>query len=327
MKTIATIILATLFAIPAVSTAQSISTFEIEGLLNQDIGQLISLNGEQAVRDYLVQLLFILTELRNNSFYNNGGDDNDDDVEAETFSARDIERNEAELRGEVDMNDFRNGIVFFVYGEDEDDVDDVDREDSYNDVDERGDDLQKVRVDSDLDDKEDYERTVRNLDANTRHYFRICVEYEDEDDDERLECGSVEDFETDNRNGSNNNDDEPDVTTHSARDIRDDEAELRGEVDMNDFRDGIVFFVYGEDENDVEEATREDSYNDVDEQGDDLQKVRVDSDLDGEEDYERTVTNLDDDTRYYYAMCVEYEDEDDDETLECGSVEEFRTDN
>jgi hypothetical protein len=225
------------------------------------------------------------------------------------------------------MNDFSNGEVFFVYGEDEDDVDDVDREDSYNDVDERGDNLQKVRVDTDLDDKEDYERTVRNLDADTRHYFRICVEYEDDDNDERLECGDVEDFETDDRNGSSNNDDEPDAQTLSARDIRDDEAELRGEVDMNDFRDGIVFFVYGEDEDEVEDALREDTYNDIDERGDDLQKIRVDSDLDGQQDYERTVTNLDDDTRHYYAICVEYEDEDDDETLECGSVEEFRTDN
>jgi len=328
MKKITTIVVAILFAAPMLVSAQSITVSEIDGLLNQDIGQLISLNGEQAVRDYLVQLLFILTQLSHDSFYEyDNGNNNNDDVEAETFSARDIERNEAELRGEIDMNDFRNGIVFFVYGEDEDDVDDVDREDSYNDVDERGDNLQKVRVDTDLDDKEDYERTVRNLDADTRHYFRICVEYEDDDNDERLECGDVEDFETDDRNGSSNNDDEPDAQTLSARDIRDDEAELRGEVDMNDFRDGIVFFVYGEDEDEVEDALREDTYNDIDERGDDLQKIRVDSDLDGQQDYERTVTNLDDDTRYYYAICVEYEDEDDDETLECGSVEEFRTDN
>jgi len=328
MKKITTIVVAILFAAPMLVSAQSITVSEIDGLLNQDIGQLISLNGEQAVRDYLVQLLFILTQLSNDSFYEyDNGNNNNDDVEAETFSARDIERNEAELRGEIDMNDFRNGIVFFVYGEDEDDVDDVDREDSYNDVDERGDNLQKVRVDTDLDDKEDYERTVRNLDADTRHYFRICVEYEDDDNGERLECGDVEDFETDDRNGSSNNDDEPDAQTLSARDIRDDEAELRGEVDMNDFRDGIVFFVYGEDEDEVEDALREDTYNDIDERGDDLQKIRVDSDLDGQQDYERTVTNLDDDTRYYYAICVEYEDEDDDETLECGSVEEFRTDN
>lgn len=125
---------------------------------------------------------------------------------------------------------------------------------------------------------------------------------------------------------SSSHDDTPTVDTKSARNITDDSAQLRGEVDMEDFRNGRVFFVYGEDKNDVEDVEDEDSYNDVDEQGDDLQKVLIESDLDGDEEYSRTVYGLDDDTRIYFRICVEYEDNDDDDTLECGSVENFRTD-
>lgn len=120
-----------------------------------------------------------------------------DEPEVDTLYARDIDRRSAELRGEVDMNDYRNGLVFFVYGEDEDDVEDVDREDEYRDIYQRGDDLRKVSVDSDLDGRDTYSRYISGLDYDTEYFFRICVEYEDDDDDERLECGAVEDFETD----------------------------------------------------------------------------------------------------------------------------------
>ena len=127
--------------------------------------------------------------------------------------------------------------------------------------------------------------------------------------------------------GHRDSDDEPDVETESARDIDDDSAELRGEVDMNDFNNGLVFFVYGEDEDQVEEIKDEyDEYRDIDEDGDDLQKFIVDRDLDDDENYRRVVSGLDEDTDYYFQICVEYEDDDDDEVIICGGVEEFKTD-
>ena len=45
--------------------------------------------------------------------------------------------------------------------------------------------------------RNDYEITITSLDDDTEHYFTICVEFEDEDDDEKIICGDVEDFETD----------------------------------------------------------------------------------------------------------------------------------
>lgn len=304
-----------------------------------------SYSGSEAeLYNYLLRLIAELqAELRargTGSYYDHDGRDyvgrpraggssrDDDEPDVETLSARDIEENRAELRGEVDMNDFNNGEVFFVYGEDEDQIEDVEDDfDSYRDVDEDGDDLQKVRVDSDLDGDEEYERRVSGLDEDTDYYYQICVGYEDDDDDDVLECGGVDEFTTDDDNGSSSNDDEPDVETEAARDIEDDSAELHGEVDMNDFNNGIVFFVYGEDEDQVEDIEDDyDTYSEIDEDGDDLQKVRMDSDLDGSASYRLDLRNLDDDTEYFFQICVEYEDDDDDEVIDCGGVEDFETD-
>jgi hypothetical protein len=96
------------------------------------------------------------------------------------------------------MNDFENGEVFFVYGTDEDQIDDLEDDyESYYDVDEDGDYLQKFRLDSNLDRDSNYQMHVTGLDDNTDYYYRLCVGYEDEDGDDVLKCSSTRDFETD----------------------------------------------------------------------------------------------------------------------------------
>lgn len=242
--------------------------------------------------------------------------------EVETEDPDDVDEDSAELRGEVDMNDFDNGIVFFVYGQDEDAIHDVESDyDEYSDVDddEEDDDFEVVRVDRDLDGSDDYDEEISGLEEDEDYYVVLCVEFED-NNDERLVCGSVEEFDTDE------DDDKPEVETDSARDIDEDSAELRGEVDMNDNEDGIVFFVYGEDEDEIEDVEDEDDYYDVDEDGDDLQKILVANFFNGSEDFEQKVFSLDDDTDHYFRICVEYQDDDDDSQIECGEVREFETD-
>lgn len=124
------------------------------------------------------------------------------------------------------------------------------------------------------------------------------------------------------------NDEEPDVETRSADDVSDNNARLRGSIDMNDFDDGEAFFVYGTDRNQVEDVEDDyDSYGDVDTDGERLRKVMVDSSADGSRSYETRVSGLNDDTRYYFAMCVGYEDEDNDDTIICDSTLNFTTDN
>lgn len=266
-----------------------------------------------------------------------GDDDNDDDdndgdnPDVTTDSARNIEDNSAYLEGEVDMNDFNDGEVFFVYGEDQNQVEDVEDDfDTYSDIDEDGDDLQKVLVDSDLDDNEDYSTKITGLNDDTRYYYAIGVAYEDEDDDDTIILGSVKSFTTDD---SNNNDDDdsddndPDVSTGRVEDISDDSADAFGSVDMNDFDDGIVFFIFGEDRDQLEDVEDDfDTYDDIDEDEDNLQKVKVYSNLDGDGTFELNMNGLDDNTTIYYAIGVEYEDEDGDDVLKVGSVKSFVTD-
>ena len=255
-----------------------------------------------------------------------GNSSNDDEPDLDVDNATDIDEDSAELNGSVDMNDFKNGLVFFVYGEDEDQVEDIENDyDEYADIDEDGDDLQKVKVDSDLDGDEDYDYTAYNLDEDQRVYFSICVEYEDEDDDEVINCSSVEDFTTD---GNSSSDDEPEITTVGYTSVTDDSAKMKGSVDMNDFDNGIVFIVYGEDEDQVDDIADDyDTYSDIDEDGDDLQKIKIESDVDGDMDFYATTGGLDSNTDIYFAACVEYEDEDDDDVILCGATKDFETDN
>ncbi len=146
------------------------------------------------------------------------------------------------------------------------------------------------------------------------HTFQVTgnwSRYNDWDDDDRYDA---------------DDEDVPEVTTDDADDIDENSAELRGEVDMQDAEDGIVFFVYGEDEDMVEEVTDENRYRDIDEDGDDLQLVKVDSSFDGDEDFYAVVTGLDDNTDHYFRLCVEFENDDNDDEIVCGDVETFETD-
>jgi len=271
---------------------------------------------------------FGFVETSGNTFFGGSSSTfNDDEPRAITLTPRDVEEDSVELRGEVDMNDFRNGIVFFVYGQDEDMIEDVEDDyDEYDDVrdDEENDDFEVVRVDNDLDGDDRYDEEVNNLEEDEDYYYIICVEYEDDDNDETLECGSVRDFETDGN--SSNNDDEPEAETVSAVNVDNNSATLRGDIDMNDFDNGLVFFVWGEDEDQVEEVEDEDRYSDIDTDGDDLRRAIVNNNFDGDDSFNIEVFSLDGDTDIYFRICVEYRDEDNDNTLECGNVREFETD-
>jgi len=159
----------------------------------QQIVQFLSfLNGSQSM--YAPGYTYVQSQ-SSNSHSSSASFDRPD---AETEDADDVTDDSAELNGEIDMNDAEDGTVFFVYGEDEDEVDDVEDEDSYSDIDENDEDLQKVRVESRFDGRDDFREDIGDLRRNRKHYFRVCVEYEDEDGDETLECGSVEEFRTDN---------------------------------------------------------------------------------------------------------------------------------
>lgn len=232
-------------------------------------------------------------------------------IELDTLSATDVEEEEAKLRANIDLDGASYANGWFEYGE-------------FGDMDER---TTAVQITNRGDDTRSYTRVVDDLDDDTRYWYRAVAE----GPDGRRVYGDIRSFTTDDDGRSSSNsssryDDEPTAETEDASYLGSGKATLEGYVDMNDFYNGIVFFVWGEYERLVEDVEDEDEYADIEPKGDDLQKVRVDSDLDGDEDYEKTVTKLDIDSEYFYRICVQYQDEDDDETLECGDVEDFDTD-
>jgi hypothetical protein len=124
--------------------------------------------------------------------------DQQEDPDVTTLSAIDITEDSAVLRGSVDMNDFHNGRVFFVYGEDEDRIGEIaDDLKTYEDIDEFGDGLQRIMIDVDLDDSDSYEEEISSLDEDTKHYFNLCVTYEENDNGDVIACGDIHSFTTD----------------------------------------------------------------------------------------------------------------------------------
>ncbi|QQR65230.1 fibronectin type III domain-containing protein [Candidatus Kaiserbacteria bacterium] len=265
-------------------------------------------NNTEYLRAQIHQLMMILASYQQHRYSSSDSDNNNDsDVDVRTQSATDVDENSATLRAIVDMNNEDEAELYFEYGRSSGNLS-----------------LKTSRENlDDNDDGDTIEVEVDDLSEDTRYYYRAVAVDEDGDRD----YGTTNNFTTDgDRDDNNNDDDEPVVTTRSATDIDDESAELRGTVDMNDFDNGRAFFVYGEDEDAVSDVEDDfDSYDDVDEDGDDLQKVLVDSDVDDFDELSEDISGLNDNTDIFFALCVEYEDEDDDSTLSCGAVREFTT--
>ncbi len=262
------------------------------------------------IESLLQRIYALLDELREERDSDDPWDppyDGRSDVDVVTRSATNIEEDEATLRGEVDFNNEDEATVYFEYGKSSSNL-------KY--------DTTHLVLDED-DDDEDYQQIITDLDEDTKYYFRAVAEDENGDED----YGKILSFRTDENGSSSNNDDYPEVDVDSATNITDDSAKLRGEVDMNDFKNGLVFFVYGEDEDQVDDIADDyDTYSEVDEDGDDLQKIRIDYDLDTDATFYANVSGLNDDTDIYFNLCVEFEDEDDDDRIVCGDTEDFTTD-
>ncbi len=251
---------------------------------------------------YIQHLLLILAQYDQN---NDNDDDDSSEVEVRTLTATNIDEDGATLRAIVDLNDDDEAKLYFEYGTS---TGSLGTKTSTHDLDS-------------TDDGDTQTHVVTGLSDDTRYYFRAVAVDENGDKD----YGVTYSFMTTVDNSSNG-DEKPVAKVLSASSTDSDSSILRGSIDMNDFDKGIAFFVFGENEGQVEDVEGDfDSYTDVDEDSDDLRKVLVDSDVDGMESYTKEVTGLDDNTDIFFALCVEYEDEDNDEVLECSTVRTFET--
>jgi hypothetical protein len=222
-------------------------------------------------------------------------------VRARTYSATDIDNNRAQLRGTLSPAREAIAYTWFTYGEDEDDLYEETPKRIYRKGDARR-----------------MEETITRLADSETYYFRFHAM----DSFGEISYGDIRSFKTkvDIEN------EKPELETLRASDIGVHSASLHGEIDMNDFRDGIAFFVYGEDKTVVREvAQKYDEYEDIRERGDDLQKVFLDIDTDRYKRFSYHVRDLDAYTRYYYAIGVEYENEDNDEEILLGRIYSLQT--
>jgi hypothetical protein len=227
----------------------------------------------------------------------------DSGVRVSTGSASGVKDNRAVLSGSVTFGKTSvNGVVWFEYGDDPLDL--------YKKTPKQA--VSKASGSKNL------TYAMRGLDESTTYYFRV-VGY-----DERgvKNYGATRSFKT----PVDIIDEKPKVTTGRVGELTTYSAVLNGTVAMNDFNNGIVFFVYGEDRVALQNLAKEyNRYSRIKTSGDLLQKVLMDSDLDGDATYTAPVTNLDFNTPHYYAIGVEYEDDDGIDWIVLGSIQSFTT--
>jgi hypothetical protein len=235
------------------------------------------------------------------------------EVSVTTRGVDDVDGERATLRGRVDFGNSDEAVVYFRWGTS---PQRLTNETPNIVLDER--------------DSGSFSARIDDLDENRRYYYQARAE----DDRGRIDYGSIASFRSDDDRRDDDddwddrdNDEEPRVETLRAGTIRTTSAELRGEVAMNDFEDGYVFLVYGEDEDSVDDVADEyDDYGAIDTDGDDLQKTAIYSGLNTSRSFWISIGGLDEDTDIYYAYCVEYEDAGGDNTITCGDTESFTTD-
>ncbi|MCA9360469.1 hypothetical protein KC730_01095 [Candidatus Kaiserbacteria bacterium] len=109
-----------------------------------------------------------------------------------------VSGNSAQLFGSVRMLDFFDGLVFFVYGTDLKKITVIEENGSFAKIRQDSDKLQRVSVDNDHDGNADFKLIINDLKLTSTYFYRLCVEYVDENYKGReelfLSCGEVRDI-------------------------------------------------------------------------------------------------------------------------------------
>lgn len=221
-----------------------------------------------------------------------------------TQTATNIDADSATLRGKIELDEDETADVWFTYGTTSAKLS-----------------SSTTKVEIAYGEEDDFTKNITDLKPETRYYYRAVAE----DEDGKKDYGKILYFTTLD-DGTITDVQEPVVVTRAPGDITEDTVVIRGQVEMEDFDNGVVFFVYGKNAtmvNDVDEDF--DTFADIDESGEDLEKIQVDADLDGVSSYDEEIENLDGNTKYYYRVGVQYENEDGEDTLKLGDARSFTT--
>lgn len=224
----------------------------------------------------------------------------------------------AELSGTYYLNSAKNASAFFVYGTDRALVTAVSTFDTYSDVQESGDKLQKVRAGSNIESNGSRDVIVDELEKNTTYYQRFCVAFDD-DEETAMRCGSVLTFTTKKRDY-----DIPTFRNQSAL-VAGHTIAFNVTADMEDYTDGYLFLVYGT-VSAVTSVSDRSRFIDVYQNGTTLQRVAIDADFDGSNTVQWFAKDIPSGD-YAYRFCTQYETENNYgwtvQALECSDVALF----
>jgi hypothetical protein len=222
-------------------------------------------------------------------------------VRVNTSSAGDTQDNRTTLRGTIDFRKQTFAYVWFQYSEEEKDL--------YRETPHK---LVYKTAGKNI------AHTITKLDSETYYYYRMVGEDQNGNRSySKTVCvGTKRDIVGE----------KPKVATDKVGIVDVYSAKLSGTVDMNDYRNGVVFLVYGENLAYINEiATEYRQYTKIKEQGDDIQKILLDDDLDSFGTFSKKVEYLDIGTKYFYAIGLEYENEEGDNVLLMGRINTFAT--
>lgn len=219
----------------------------------------------------------------------------------QTQRPRYVDESHATFVARVDLRDADVARVWFEYGDEE------------NDLYQR---TSRVLVRSEG--TRYVERSVRHLADETTYYVRAVIE----------EASGARTYGRTYRFATREDveDEQPSIDVERASDVEERGFTVAGRIDMNDMRNGYTFVLYGEDEDAlVRVGERYDEYDEIREDGDVLQVLLLDDDLDTRDTYAVRLYGLDPGIRHYYTLGVSYEDQDDDEVLLLGRIRSATT--
>lgn len=221
----------------------------------------------------------------------------------------------------VDMRDTDDGRVYLVYGESRSAVTEAIKEE-YGDIDERGDRLQKTRLATGVIGSREFTTSIDDLDDETDYYYATCVSYDGLRDG--FVCTRLNSFTTPGDSFGES----PRVSATDVS-VSGNTIALAGSVTMRSFRNARAFFVYGTDSDAINRVSGERSMDSIRQNGDRLQRVLVEGDINPTKSFRVVVPDLRFATPYVARLCVEFENKDergrDQMYVECGEVREFTT--
>ncbi|MEZ4104637.1 MAG: hypothetical protein R3B60_05135 [Candidatus Paceibacterota bacterium] len=166
---------------------------------------------------------------------------------------------------------------------------------------------------------------VTDLKPNTKYSYRAIME----DQDGYLVVGEVRSFETVAKALTQSFYGLPKAETEGVTKVLSTSAEIRGFISMNDHTEGTGFVIYGTDYSDVNDV--EDDYEtfaEIKATRDGLNKLSSRDELVERNTVTFSIRSLSRATKYYYSVCVEYEeDRGNDLRITCSGVESFVTAN